>query len=386
MVRFILRRLARSFVTLLVYQALLFLLIQAMPGDFVSTLIGLPPSLRHGLRTILGFNDPLWKQFLRWMGQFFSGNLGTTLQFPHRPVLPILLELAPRTIFLFLPATLLTFWIGTLLGKYIAWPPVKRGWRAFGANAGIIIAVITYNSFPLWLAFVLVQFFALRWRWFPAENFISFHRWVLVPISPNQVIGLLLLTVVLLIVVYGFTRRQKSQGFRLLLMSGLITLTLLAWYASGLAFLALDLLWHLALPLATVVLFSVGEPLLMMRLFMRQMAGEDYIAVARAKGLPSQRIRDHHLARLAIIPVLGRFILQLPFVLLGSLVVEVAFYWKGMGSLLLTSIDYQDIPVIMGMLSVFGLLMLVAHTVLDVLQAWLDPRVRTGGLEKWVQF
>lgn len=382
MTPYILRRLVRTLVLLLLYQFLLFFLIQAMPGDFVSTLIGLPPPLRRGLRAFLGLSDPIWKQYLRWLAGFFTGNLGTTFQFPHRPVGKILLELAPRTLFLFLPAALLSFWMGTWLGKYLGSPFRRKGLSVLIEGPLTLLGVIGYNSFPVWLAFVLVQIFAIRLRWFPAENVLSMNRWSGARVTANQVILLLFLTAtfcgVSSALVGHLTVKRGARQSRVRPFISLFPacIALLGWYLSGLAPLALDLLWHLALPLATVVLFSFGEPLLLMRLFMRQQATEDYVYVARAKGLPPARIRDRHLAPLAIMPLLTRFLIQLPFVLMGSLVVEIAFFWKGLGSLLLTAIDFQDIPVIMAILSVVGVLMLIAHAALDVIHAWLDPRMR----------
>ncbi|MGB9871737.1 MAG: ABC transporter permease [Anaerolineae bacterium] len=381
MLRFILRRIGRALITLILYQSLLFLLIYALPGDFVSTMIGLPLPLRQGLRAVLGLNAPWWQQYLRWMGQFFTGNLGTTYQFPHRPVSGVLRDLAPPTLFLFLPATLLAFGLGIWLGKFTGWS-LGKGERLCSAAKGslIALAVMAYNSFPPWLAFVLVQIFALRLRWFPAENVISFHRWSTAPISSDLVMALLLLTGILLITGCAWIGRlTRRRGYHWLRRAGILAFGALifgGWYLSGLAPLALDLLWHLALPLTTVVLFSFGETMLLMRLLMRQMADEDYVFVARAKGLPPRQIRDHYLARLAVIPVLSRLLIQLPFVLLGSLVVETAFFWKGLGSALLTAIDFQDIPVIMALLSLVGVLMLIAHIAIDILHAWLDPRVR----------
>lgn len=382
MTRFILRRLIRAALVLLIYQFFLFVLIQAMPGDFVSTMIGLPPSLRQGFRSLFGFTDPLWKQYLRWVVQFFSGNLGTTFRFPHRPVSHILLEMAPPTLFLFLPATVISFGLGIWLGKQIGWTAgPKRRSRSFLEGSLIALAVMAYNSFPLWLAFVLVQIFALRLRWFPAEKMLDFNRWIGAPVSVARVMMLMLLTIVLIAVTWAgldrwARRRCPYSSWRRWAGPLLCGAAALGWYLSGLAPLALDLLWHLALPLITVVLFSVGETMLLMRLFMRQQAREDYVYFARARGLPPAQIRDRHMAPLAIMPLLTRFLIQLPFVLLGSLVVEIAFFWRGLGSTLLSAIDFQDIPVIMGIFSVVGILMLIAHGALDILHAGLDPRWR----------
>lgn len=385
MIPFILRRLVRALILLFVYQFLLFFLIQAMPGDFVSTLIGLPPPLRHGLRTLFGLDDPLWKQYLRWLTGFFTGNLGTTFQFPHRPVGEILLDMAPRTLFLFLPAALLSFWLGIWLGKHLGFSPRQKWFRILIEGPLITLGVMSYNSFPIWLAFVMVQIFAIQLRWFPAENVLSMNRWSGARVSANQVMVLLLLTAAFCIggsVALGrLIKTNKRDGAGRAWARSLIALfpwcaAFLGWHLFGLAPLALDLLWHLALPLATVVIFSFGETMLLMRLLMRQQVREDYVSVARAKGLSPARIRDRHLAPLAIMPLLTRFLIQLPFVLMGSVVIETAFFWKGMGSLLLTAIDVQDIPVIMAIGSVVGVLMLIAHSILDIVHAWLDPRVR----------
>lgn len=379
MIRFIAYRLLRALITLLLFQMLLFLLLQAMPGDFVSTLMGLPLPFRRGLRSTLGLDDPLWQQYLRWMGAFFTGHLGTTLRFPHQSVGRILWSLAPRTLFLFLPAAVLSVGLGYWLGRYLGGR--QRRWDGVSATltAG---AVIAYTTFPPWMAFLLVQVFAIRLHWFPSENIIGINRWAGVLISADTVILLLLLTGFLLasaLWLLGHLTRRHPRRSLLRPLGGGVLLggAVLAWALSGWGPLALDLLWHLALPLTTVVLLSFGEPMLLMRLSMQQIAEEDYVMAARAKGLAARTVRDRHVARLALLPVLTRFLIQLPFVLLGSLIVEIVFFWRGIGRELLVAIDFHDLPVVMGVFSVVGTLMLLAHVLLDILYAWLDPRVRT---------
>ena len=136
---------------------------------------------------------------------------------------------------------------------------------------------------------------------------------------------------------------------------------------------------HLALPLSTVVLLSFGETMMIMRSAMLETLNEEYVLMARAKGLPDKVIRDRHVARNAILPVLTRLVLNLPFVLVGSLVIERVFMWQAMGEVVFNAIEYQDIPVLLGILSVVGILALAAHMVLDVLYVYLDPRTRHAG-------
>jgi ABC-type dipeptide/oligopeptide/nickel transport systems, permease components len=387
MVRFILYRLLRAGITLLLFQTLLFLMLQAMPGDFVKTLTGLPPPLRRGLQPVMGLNDPLWKQYFRLMRDFATGHLGTTFRFPHQSVGRILWSLAPRTLFLFLPASVLSIGLGYWLGRYLGGR--RRPWDGVSLTftGGAIVAA---TLFPPWVAFLLVQIFALRLGWFPAENVLGTSRWIGVVVPADTVILWLLGTGVLMagaLYLLGHVTRwhRHRTCLRRVGAVALIGGAVLAWHLSGWGLLALDLLWHLALPLITVVLLSFGEPMLLMRLAMLQVADEDYVRAARAKGLPPRAVRDHHMARLALVPVLARFLIQLPFVMLGSLVVELAFFWKGIGRELLIAIDAHDIPVVMGIFSVVGTLMLLAHVLLDILHAWLDPRVRTAigsGMER----
>ncbi len=377
MARFILRRLVRALITLISFQTILFLLIQAMPGDFVSTLLGMPPSLRQAMRKVMGLDAPLWQQYLRWMGQFFSGRLGETYRFPHRPVVWILVAHAPRTLLLFLPAAVIALGLGLWLGRYMGWQ--RQGWW-HAPTTGVAIAC--YTAFPPWLAFLLVQVFALNLRWFPAEGVLSHDSWRGVNAASDVVIVWLLATALVaglaLLGLHWLTRRTRSRGRRLRIVGGAVIVggAGLAWALSGWLSLALDLLWHLVLPLTTLVLLSFGETMLLMRVTMRDTLYEDYVLAARAKGLPDHIVRDRHAARLALLPVLARFIIQLPFVLIGSFAIESIFHWQGMGYALFQAVDFHDIPVLMGVLSIVGISLLAVHVVLDILHAWLDPRVR----------
>jgi peptide/nickel transport system permease protein len=380
MLRFIVRRLTRALVTLVVFQTVLFLLIQAVPGDYVSALRG-TALYRQTIRALLGLDAPLWEQYLVWMGRFFTGDLGTSFNMRNTPVTGLLLSLGPRTILVFLPAVLLGFGLGAWLGKRIAWN--RGGWQEFGAS---LTGIAFYAAFPPWLAFVLIQIFAIHLRWMPVENIINQNHWFGQPVTVNTVIQWLMVTFAaggaLFYGLARLTRRATPRQRPVRLAGGMIIagFTLGAWQASGWSLLALDILHHLALPLTTLVLLSFGETMLLMRTSMVEYLGEDHVLMARAKGLSDAAVRDRHVARLALLPVLARLLLQLPFVLIGSFVIERIFLWRGMGQALFNAADSQDLPVLMGILSVVGILMLVAHLALDILSAWLDPRVRDATL------
>ena len=109
---------------------------------------------------------------------------------------------------------------------------------------------------------------------------------------------------------------------------------------------------------------------------MLETIGDDHVVAARAKGLPDKVVRDRHVARIAMLPVLTRILLSLPFVLVGSLVIERVFFWRAMGQVVFNAIEFQDLPLIVGVLTMIGLISLIAHIVLDVLYVALDPRLR----------
>jgi peptide/nickel transport system permease protein len=106
--------------------------------------------------------------------------------------------------------------------------------------------------------------------------------------------------------------------------------------------------------------------------------GADHVTAARARGLPESILRDRHVARVAMLPVLSRLLLSLPFVLVGSLVIERVFFWQAMGQVVFNAIEFQDLPLIVGVLSLVGALVLISHILLDVLYLILDPRLRYG--------
>ena len=109
---------------------------------------------------------------------------------------------------------------------------------------------------------------------------------------------------------------------------------------------------------------------------MKDVVREPYVEAARAKGLPENEVRDKHAARNALLPVLSRFFITLPFLLGGIVIIEDSLNWPGMGASMFGSLYWQDMPVVMGFLLVIGVLSLVLRLGIDILAAYLDPRIR----------
>lgn len=377
MASFIIRRLVRGLITLVLFQSLLFGLIYALPFDFST--FGGGPGGRAFLQELLNLDRPFGEQLISWLGDFFRLNLGQSFLYWPTPVLQLIVERAPRTLILFLSAAVLAYAFGVWMGKMIAW---KRG--------GVVEALATlggvaaYTSFAPFLAFAAVNVFGYYLGWFPYRRLVDQRLWYQAPVTVDALLGLMLVTILALAgLSWGLWRatRQASSRLRrwqwraggLLLMAGVAG----GWWAqSGFTRLAMDLLWHLTLPLGTVITLSFGETMMIMRTTMLETLGEDYVTMARAKGLPDNLVRDRHVARNALLPVLTRLLLNLPFVLVGSLVIEQVFFWQAMGVTLFAAIEFVDLPLLLGVLSVVAVITVIAHVVLDILYVYLDPRLR----------
>ena len=379
--RFILRRVVRGLVTLLLFQSLLFALIHTLPYDF-SAFVLTTPTWRAFIQRQFGLDRPLWEQYTRWLLGFVHFDLGVSYQYWPATVTQILFSRMSRTLLLFLSAATLAYLLGIWLGKMMAWR--RGGLFEVGATLG---GVAAYTSFAPWLGFVALNVFGWYLGWFPYQRLVDHNVWFNAPVTIDSLLGRMVATAGLalgvLLLARRITRHLRSRRWRWLWRAGgLLVVGAGAWQwwsQSGLGYLALDVLDHLALPLGTVVLLSFGETMMTMRAAMLETLGEDYVLMARAKGLPARVIRDRHVARNAILPVITRLMLNLPFVLVGSLVIERVFMWQAMGQVIFDAIEFQDIPVLLGILSVVGVLVLALHVVLDVLYVYLDPRLRYAG-------
>ncbi len=380
MTRFIIRRLVRGLITLIIFQTLLFFMIQAIPYDFSATIVS-SPGARDLMRAILGLNRPVLTQYVEWMVGFFSFNLGQSYMAFPLPVTTLLLSRAARTLLLFFSGVIIAYMLGIWLGKEVAWR--RGGVFEFSATFAGILA---YTAFAPFLGFVMLNVFGWYLGWFPYQKLIDFNIWAWAPVQAEWIIIRMLISTLIIFawavstwaVTNKIWSRWKRFLARFLSMTFVLLLIIVWWEWIGYSYLAWDLIRHLVLPMGTVILLSFGETMLIMRTTMLETVGEEYITLARAKGLREDIIRDKHVARNAILPVLSRLLLNLPFILVGSLAIELVFQWDAMGMIVFNAIEYQDIPVLMGLLSFIGVLALISHIVLDILHVYLDPRLRVA--------
>ncbi len=381
MTGYLVRRAGQMVLTLFLIITFAFFLVQAQPGDYATFYAldpDMPPEVRQQLRASFGLDQPLWQQYLIHLKNTVTGNFGVSFGHFPRPVMEVLIERVPRTAVLFLTATVMSFYVGFLLGKAIAW---RRG--------GVLEYTATISGATLFTVFtpafglMMIWIFAFRLGWLPVGKFLDPLVWRHAEVTANFVFSQMLLTA-FLITVFAFLtifllRKTGRIGLAKwagpLIGAGLVV-ALLVWTFSGIGGLALDILRHMVLPIVTLTLISFAGTMLLTRNSMLETVREDYVMAARAKGLPEKLVRDRHAARNALLPVVTSLVYSLIFAIDGSVIIEGVFSWPGTGLTLLQAVRSEDLPLVMGAMVFIGLFSLLAHVIVDVLYVYLDPRIR----------
>jgi peptide/nickel transport system permease protein len=388
MTGYIIRRLLQSVVVLLLVIAAVFLIFQVMPGDITTIMIDpeTPAEARQAVIERLGLDRPVHERLIAYVGQLARGDLGAA--FPTasfrggRPVSAIIIERMPRTILLFIAVVVLNYLIGYVLGTWIAW---RRGRTSelVATGAGVVL----HNTFTPVAGLVLLWLFSLKLGAFPFGGWQDFRKWrpfIERGLTSNDVIVPMLFTAVFLtawvVVLFRATarmdRRSRRRAARAIgSLAGAVG-AVAWWQRTGLTPLAFDILYHMTLPVLTLVLIGFATPMLVMRDSMLESMREDFVFTARAKGIGERDVRIRHVARTALLPILTSFALAVALVVDGAVITETLFSWPGMGQALLRSVTEKNYPVAMGVVLTAGVAVLVAHLLVDLLYAAVDPRVR----------
>ena len=388
MAKFISKRLVQMIILFAIFLTVLFFLLEAQPGDLSQQYIGnpdIPPEEKARLAARLGLDQPLWGRYLQYMQNFFTGNMGVALSQYPTPVSELILTALPRTIVLFLSATLLAYYLGFVTGKVLAW---KRGKATeYMLTLG---GVGLYTVFYPWFALMMIWLFGFtlaEWvgfRVFPINKFIDVNDWTGSPYSTNEVfmsmigVAALSLLVAGLITLYARRRMELAPAIRVRNWSFLVAVIFpfVFFKLSPMEPYAWDILHHTMLPVITLTLVAFAGIMLLTRSSMLETLREDYILTARAKGLSEKVVRDRHAARNALLPVVTSLVLALAFVIGGGIITETVFSWPGIGLLLFQAVILEDIPLAMGTLSIIAVLALLGHLIADILYVYLDPRIR----------
>jgi peptide/nickel transport system permease protein len=321
------------------------------------------------------------------------GDLGTS--FNGGAVLDIIREALPVTLTVFIAGSVIGWVVGELLGRLGSWNRRRRsGWLI--ATAGVLSATI----FPPFLVFLLVRWLrepmlALRDALGLPTDSLELWRAAVTgepgAMTPGDVRWLVALglcaALAVGLVVRAHGRRRELPLVELLALPVMLVAVGLGIWLAGLGPHALDLLYRVDISVSTgrgspglaligIILISFGQVMLLMRAGMDAERSEDYVLTGRAKGLTERAVRDRHVARNVIAPVLAGSFLTFPTVLAGMIIVEFELEMQGLSSVLFDAIEFQDIPVIMGVIVVLGLMGVGFRLLTDVAIAVLDPRQR----------
>jgi peptide/nickel transport system permease protein len=381
MAKYITIRVIQIVITFFTFLTLVYFVLESQPGNIVDFYINDPQitaEMKDAIKKSMGLDQPIHIQYLNYLRNFLTGNLGVSHTNYPRPVIDIIAERAPRTIVLFLTATLVSFSIGFTMGKLLAW---KRGkLTEYVVTFG---GVTLYTIFLPWFGLMMIWFFAFTLGLFPLGKFLDPILWRGAPVPADEVFRPMLMTGVIALIAlaatYFISRRVDPMKRGLVFWSGtaiVLLVVFVSWGTSPFVRYALDILHHMALPVITLGLVSFSGTMLLTRNSMLETLREDYIVAVRAKGLPERVIRDKHAARNAMLPVITSFVFALAFAIDGGVITETIFSWPGMGLTLIGAVTLKDIPLAIGGLVFSGTMALTAHLVADILYAYLDPRIR----------
>ena len=322
--RHLLRRIVFYLVALWAAVTLNFIIPRLAPGDPASTLIArfqgrIDPRALQALEVAFGIShDSLWTQYFQYLNNLLHGNLGLSITYFPTPVSTVIAEDLPWTLGLVGLSAIISFAIGTLLGVIIAW---KRG----SVLDSILPPVMTFiAAIPyFWFALIILYVLAFLLNLFPVSG--AYDTSIEVGFSPDFIVSLL---------------------------------------------------QHAILPAFTIVVGSVSGWMLGMRNTMITTISEDYVLMAKAKGLPERRVMLSYAARNAILPNVTGFALALGFVVGGALLTEVVFSYPGIGFALLQAVQNSDFALLQAIFLIIVVAVLIANFIADIVYVALDPRVR----------
>ena len=334
MTKFVARRLLLLVPILLGLSILLFLWIRALPGGPAESLLGerATPEAIEQIERVYGLDRPIYVQYLRYLENLLSGDLGTSIA-SRRPVTEEIGRRFPATIELAIAAMLFAVAFGVPLGFFAA----KRYGSAM--DHGSLVASLIGISIPVFFLAILLKYvFAVQLGWLPT-------------IGRQDVL----------------ISADHPTGFYVL--DGIITLNFeAAWDAAA----------HLILPAIALGSIPLAIIARITRASVLDVQNEDYVRTARAKGVSSRIVDRRHIFRNAMLPVVTILGLQTGLLLSGAILTETVFAIPGMGTWLAGAIESRDYPVLQGGILFVAVVFVLVNLVVDVSYAFLDPRIRVS--------
>ena len=331
---YIVSRLLLAPLMLLTIASIVFLLLRATPGDPADAILGTraPESAKIALREQLGLTKPLILQYFDYLGDLLRFDLGSSLTSRGLPVWETIQQYFPATVELTFFSMIVAVVVGVGIGSIAAAKP-GTVFDLFGRLFGII----TYSLPLFWMGMVLQLIFSVQLGWFPLGT-----RFPVNISPPNGITGL-------------YTLDSLLSG---------------NWQSLGTA------LYYLVLPSVTLGILLSGIFERIVRVNLRQTLKADYVEAARARGIPERKILFSHAFKNALIPVITVLGLTFAALLGGAVLTEVTFSWPGLGNRLYEAISLRDYPTVQGIMVFFGIIVVFASIAIDLINAYIDPRIR----------
>jgi peptide/nickel transport system permease protein len=318
---FIVKRMLLMLLTLFVLVTLVFIMFRVMPGNPASLVVSpaLEPEAREALLHQFGLDKPIHVQYWLYVKNLARGDMGHSFRY-RRPVVEVLRPRFTNTVVLIGPATLFALILGVLVGGLTA-----------SRRAGKLDTIGTVTSLALkslptfWTSIMALIVFAYRLKWVPSAGLRT----------------------------PGYTFDSALEKF-----------------------LNLDFLHHLVLPLIILTLHFLAEPLLTMRNSMLEVQGEDFVEMARAKGIGERRVIYNHWVRNALLPVVSIVPMMVGHIIGGQVLVETVFSWPGLGREIVHAVNVHDYPLAQASFLMIATVVIGLNFLADITYAFLDPRVR----------
>lgn len=277
--------------------------------------------IKEAVRVQYGLDGSTFEQYIRYLGDLFTGDLGTSYQTGNPKVIDLIADRLPWTLVLSISNLLISLVIGVLIGTMAAW---KRGrWQ----DRALLNASTFTTALPaFFIALVLSFYFGFEWEIFPAytdQNMVANFDW--------------------------------------------------SWEAIS------TVAYNAALPIFSMAIGGIISYGQATRNSVIAVSSDDFILTAKAKGMSNNRVIYGHMLRNALLPIVTQVGMNISGLIGGSVVIEQIFNWNGMGTLFLTANSNNDYPLMMGIMIFMSAFALVANLLTDFVYCLLDPRVTLGG-------
>jgi len=319
--RFVIRKVVAAALTIAVIICANFFIFRMAPGDPVRMMFRDPRVSAESLELMkknFGLDKPLSGQFVAYVKNLAQGDLGLSFS-QRKPVLEVLAARIPNTLLLVVTALTIAIVLGVILGALAGWLSGTK------FDTIILTASVTMYSIPTFaLGIILLLIFAY-----------------LIPLFPLGGIT---------------TPASGYEGFELVT----------------------DIGWHMFLPAFSIVIWYVGEYVILTRSSMIDAMGQEYITTARAKGLKKYKILKNHALRNALLPVITISGVNLAFAAAGVIEAETVFSWPGVGRLTYDAVSQRDYPLLQGVFMLFAFAIVLANLAIDLIYGYIDLRIKVG--------